>query len=91
MDLMTHECKHVLCSAQVVDVMVPGTTRGVKKIDTINAQPASWDEGGRIRLLTVQPNADKGKYVGQVCNTTSAFGVTLYRDHAQTCAGKGKR
>ncbi|HEX8108528.1 MAG TPA: hypothetical protein VF516_12430 [Kofleriaceae bacterium] len=87
MGLTTRLCPSPRCRREVVTLLVTGQT-GAHKEEVVDPDPTTWDGGGRIRLMTHQPDTAKYPLGRRLQHAGQAFGATgLYRPHSTTCGG----
>jgi hypothetical protein len=81
-ELPTTACPHTRCAAPVIEVRI-GPKLERKLVD---AEPVSWEDGGRVRISTHQPDAPNGLVGRRLATAHRAFGLTaIYRPHDDTC------
>jgi hypothetical protein len=81
------DCDNVRCKAKVFDALEVAAGSGAHRKVVLDVKPKSWVDGGRYRPSTHQPNADELHVVG-LRTGGQAFGITtMYRKHADSCAG----
>jgi hypothetical protein len=87
MELTTRECKSVKCDAEVLDLLVVGAT-GAHRTMAVDPVPATWQDGGRVRLLAHQPDTAKHPLATRLTHAGQAAGIRrLFRPHSDTCKG----
>jgi hypothetical protein len=87
MELTIRDCKSVKCDAQVADVLVVAK-QGAHRTLTVDPEPATWNDGGRVRLHPHQPGTAKHPLAMRIAHAGQAFGAgSLYRPHSETCKG----
>lgn len=83
--LPTVECSHDRCTMQVVEVLFgPNLVR-----TALDPQPQPWPDG-KIRIRP-QWDPERPPTAVRLANGSQAFGVKLYRPHAEVCKGTQKR
>ena len=87
-ELPTTVCPHGGCDARVIEVRLGSKLECI----FVDAAPVTWEDGGRVRISTHQPDAPNGLTARKLVNAKHAFGLkAVYRLHAETCTAARKR
>lgn len=83
-------CEHSRCKRQVFGATIV-RSRGTPIDLLVDAQPVTWPEGGRIKLLDSRHSAHQLADKLTAATMYRGFGTELYIEHREVCEAQQRR